>query len=91
VANLRAESYAPPETFESYAGSVLCLANTAEPDTSSFNDPEIVVRIQKHHHAGMIVRSEDPERVRKLLEDYSHEFAERFLATMPPMEGLTPA
>jgi biotin carboxylase len=91
VTNLRGESYAPPETFESYAGSVLCLAQTAEPDTSSFNDPEIVVRIQKHHHAGMIVRSEDPERVRHLLEQYSDEFARRFLATMPRMEGLTPA
>jgi biotin carboxylase len=91
VANLRGESYALGHTFQSYAGSVLCLAQTAEPDTSSFCDPEIVVRIEKHHHAGMIVRSEDPERVRLLLEQYSDEFARRFLATMPPMEGLTPA
>jgi biotin carboxylase len=91
VANLRGETYTPGETFESYAGSVLCLAQTAEPDTTSFNDPEIVVRIEKHHHAGMIVRSEDPERVRLLLERYSEEFARRFLATMPPGEGLTPA
>jgi hypothetical protein len=47
--------------------------------------------MKKHHHAGMIVRSEDPERVRELLERYSDEFARRFLASMPPMEGLTPA
>jgi biotin carboxylase len=87
IANLRGHSYTPPETFESYAGSVLCLAHTAEPDTSSFNDPEIVVRIQKHHHAGMIVRSEDPERVRQLLDSYSEEFARRFLATMPPWKA----
>jgi len=91
VANLRGEAYALPESFESYAGSVLCLAQTAEPDTSSFNDPEIVVRMKKHHHAGMIVRSEDPQRVRLLLENYSDEFARLFLASMPPMEGLTPA
>jgi biotin carboxylase len=91
VANLRGETYAAPESFASYAGSVLCLAQTAEPDTSAFDDPEIVVRMKKHHHAGMIVRSEDPERVRELLERYSDEFARRFLASMPPMEGLTPA
>jgi len=91
VANLRGEAYALPESFESYAGSVLCLAQTAEPDTSSFNDPEIVVQMKKHHHAGMIVRSEDPQRVRLLLENYSDEFARLFLASMPPMEGLTPA
>jgi biotin carboxylase len=91
VKNLRGETYAAPKSFASYAGSVLCLAQTAEPDTSAFNDPEIVLRIQKHHHAGMIVRSEDPERVRLMLENYSDEFARRFLASMPPMDGLTPA
>jgi len=69
---------------EEYAGSVLCLAQTAEPDTSSFNAPEIVLRMKKHHHAGLIVRSENPNRVRDLLEDYSAQFAERFLASMPP-------
>jgi hypothetical protein len=37
------------------------------------------------------VRSEDPQRVRLLLENYSDEFARLFLASMPPMEGLTPA
>jgi biotin carboxylase len=91
VQSLRGETYAPPGSSEAYAGSVLCLAQTADPDTSAFDDPEIVVRIQKHHHAGMIVRSDDPVRVRQLLEHYSGEFRRRFLATMPPMEGLTPA
>jgi biotin carboxylase len=83
VASLRGEAYVLPETFESYAGSVLCLAQTAEPDTSAFDAPEIVYRMKKHHHAGMIVKSDDPERVRELLEQYSEEFARRFLASMP--------
>jgi len=46
--------------------------------------------MKKHHHAGLIVRSGDPERVRHLLEEYSGEFARRFLAKLPPMESLTP-
>ena len=87
VANLRGEAYALPATHESYAGSVLCLAQTAEPDTAAFDAPEIVVRMKKHHHAGLIVRSETPERVRELLEEYSAEFAHRFLASMPPPES----
>jgi biotin carboxylase len=91
VGNLRGEPYALPPVREEYAGSVLCLAQTAEPDTSAFNDPEIVVRMKKHHHAGLIVRSGDPERVRELLERYSAEFARLYLASMPPMERLTPA
>ncbi|MGH9606901.1 MAG: ATP-grasp domain-containing protein [Terracidiphilus sp.] len=91
VANLRGETYAKPESGESYAGSVLCLAQSAEPDTAGFDAPEIVVRLKKAHHAGLIVRSERPERVRELLEEYSGEFARRFLATLPPLERISPA
>ena len=89
VANLRGEAYVLPRTFESYAGSVLCLAQTAEPDTAAFDAPEIVYRMKKHHHAGLIVKSEDPERVRELLEEYSGEFARRFLASMPAPDRPT--
>ena len=89
VAALRVEAYMLPPTFESYSGSVLCLAQTAEPDTSAFDAPEIVYRMKKHHHAGMIVKSDDPERVRELLEQYSEEFAWRFLASMPAPDKPT--
>jgi biotin carboxylase len=89
VAYLRGLGYAPPQVSEDYAGSVLCLAKTAEPDTSAFTAPEIVFRMKKHHHAGLIVRSKDPERVRQLLEEYSAEFARRFLASMPAPDKPT--
>jgi len=89
VADFRGQAYTPPAAREEYAGSVLCLAQTAEPDTTAFDAPEIVVRLKKHHHAGLIVRSHDPERVRQLLELYADEFARRFLASMPPPEKPT--
>jgi biotin carboxylase len=89
VAHLRGQVYQPPVAREDYAGSVLCLAQTAEPDTSGFDAPEIVVRLKKHHHAGLIVRSPRPERVRQLLDLYANEFARRFLASMPPPEKPT--
>jgi biotin carboxylase len=91
AAHLRGQAYTPPAFSESYAGSVLCLAQTADPDTSAFNAPEIVHRMKKHHHAGLIVRSDSPQRVEHLLNEYSAEFAARFLAALPPMERLTPA
>jgi hypothetical protein len=62
---------------------VLCLARTNEPDTSAFTAPEIVYRLKKHHHAGLIVESGDPERVRTLLDDYSQQFLEQFCAVEP--------
>ena len=89
VANLRGEKYVLPKTYESYAGSVLCLAQTAEPDTAAFDAPEIVYRMKKHHHAGLIVKSDVPGRVKELLEEYGAEFARRFLASLPPPEKPT--
>jgi biotin carboxylase len=89
IANLRGENYLPPAARADYAGSVLCLAQTAEPDMSIFNAPEIVLRLKKHHHAGLILRSSKPERVQQLLAQYSTEFARRFLATLPPPERPT--
>lgn len=89
VAQLRGHAYALPAIREDYAGSVLCLSHTAEPDTSAFDAPEIVQRMKKHHHAGLIVRSDRPERVRELLDDYSARFAHLFLATLPAPEKPT--
>ncbi|HEY1502481.1 MAG TPA: ATP-grasp domain-containing protein [Acidobacteriaceae bacterium] len=83
VAHLRGTKYEVPEPQGLYAGSVLCLAKTADPDTAMFEAPEIVLRLKKHHHAGLIVQSEDPERVRGLLEEYADRFAREYLATAP--------
>ena len=89
VDHLRGERYALPPNYEDYAGSVLCLAKSADPDTSGFNAPEIVHRMKKHHHAGLIVRSTRPERVRELVEEYGEQFAQLYLATMPAPEKPT--
>lgn len=83
VAHVRNQEYRAPSPQSMYAGSVLCLARTAEPDTTKFTDPEIVARVKKHHHAGLIVRSERAERVRALLEDYAERFAHEYLAIAP--------
>src|SRR5579872_1197664 len=89
VCDVRGERYVLPKSTEKYAGSVLCLAKTQDPDTSAFNAPEIVTRMKKHHHAGLIVCSESAGRVRELLDQYSLEFAQRFLAALPPPDKPT--
>jgi biotin carboxylase len=89
VAELRGEAYTVPTAREDYAGSVLCLAKEEYPDTSAFDAPEIVHRMKKHHHAGLIVRSEKPERVQQLLEEYSQAFLQQFMASMPPPDRPT--
>jgi biotin carboxylase len=79
-------SYRLPPVREEYAGVILSLARQENPDTSGYNDPEVFLRIKKHHHAGLILRSSDPQRVRSLLEGYAQRFAEEFLAVEPPRE-----
>ena len=69
-----------------HAGIILSLARQEYPDTTAYNDPEIVYRVKKKHHAGLIVRSPKIERVSELLDDYGRRFAEDFVAVLPPME-----
>jgi biotin carboxylase len=82
-------SYRLPAVREDYAGVVLSLARQEEPDTAGYNDPEIVLRIKRHHHAGLILRSSDAGRVQGLLESYAQRFAEEFMAVEPPREKPT--
>jgi len=82
VAILRGEEYVLPPLREEYAGSVICLAKQERPDLSAYDAPEIVQRMQKFHHAGLIVRSKESECVRTLLEDYSGRFVHDFYARM---------
>jgi biotin carboxylase len=82
-------NYRLPAVREEYAGVILSLARQEEPDTSGYNDPEVHVRIKRHHHAGLILRSSDPHRVPALLESYGQRFAQEFLAVEPPREKPT--
>src|SRR5215204_4885137 len=67
-----------------YAGIILSLAKQEQPDTSAYTDDEIIYRVKKRHHAGLIVRSPRLERVDELLDEYRRRFAEDFVAIEPP-------
>ena len=75
--------YSIPPQRADYAGVIVSLARQEEPDTSAYDDPEIVYRVKKYHHAGFVVKSPDPARVKELLESYSGRFVTDFLATQP--------
>jgi hypothetical protein len=77
-------AYELPPLRELHAGIVLSLARQPNPDMSGYADSEIVTRVRKSHHAGLIVASRDSGRVDHLLEDYTRRFAIEFHATAPP-------
>jgi biotin carboxylase len=76
-------TYSIHPTRDRYAGIVLSLARDEWPDTSSFDDPEIVFRVRKKHHIGFVVASDDYTKVERLLERYSRRIADEHLAVVP--------
>jgi biotin carboxylase len=77
------QAYELPPHRDDYAGVIISLARQEWPDTSGYDDPEIVWRLNKRHHAGLIVASKDPDRVGQLLEQYTQRFFADFFATQP--------
>ena len=78
-----------PPSRQDYAGLLVSLAKQEWPDTSAFSDPEIVWRMNKEHHIGLIVRSPSIARVNQLLDDYIHRVQTDFLTSAPPKEHPT--
>ncbi len=83
LVEVQQKQYHLPEVKSRYAGSIISLARQEVPDTSDYNDPEIVHRIVKKNHVGLIVASDDPERVKNLLEGYTLRFYQDFHASAP--------
>jgi biotin carboxylase len=83
VAHARGERYDPPRSRRGYAGLVISLARQEWPDTSAYDDPEIVWRLRKRHHVGVIVASPSRSRVSELVPAYMRRFRDDFYATLP--------
>jgi biotin carboxylase len=77
------EPYHLPAHRREYAAVILSLARQEHPDTSGYTDAEIVQRISKYHHAGLILRSPDSARIQGLISQYAQRFQQDFLATQP--------
>ena len=89
IGNLRGEPYQLPKTHSGYSGIINCLARQEWPDLASYDDPEIVWRMSKKYHAGVIISSPDAARVESLLNSYAERFAHDFLAVMPPKQSFS--
>jgi hypothetical protein len=80
------EPYKLPRIKKEFAGIALALANQEFPDTSHYSDAEIVYRVTKAKHVGMIFYSPKQKRLEQLLSVYSQRISEDFLAVAPAKE-----
>ncbi|MGH9740904.1 MAG: ATP-grasp domain-containing protein [Candidatus Acidiferrum sp.] len=80
------ERYQLPQPRNDYAGAIVSLARQERPDTSAYNDPEIIYRIAKYHHAGFVLQSSNSQRIEELLNSCTQRFQTDYLATQPVPE-----
>lgn len=77
------ETYKAPKATKHNAGIMISLARYEHPDQSVFNAPEVVWKIDKKHHVGVIVTSESRDRVLHLLDEYVDVVFRDFHASAP--------
>ena len=85
IADGKAPAKVAPQRKE-YAGIILSLAKQEQPETSTYVEEEIIYRVKKRYHAGLIVRASQLNRVTELLDGYAVRFADDFVAVAPPPE-----
>jgi biotin carboxylase len=77
-AKAKGNEYKLPKTSKNYAGIVLTLSKYQHPDLTGFNDPEVCFRVPLDYHAGLIVKSNNQQRVLQLLDDYASRLTQGF-------------
>lgn len=80
------QPYTLPPRRELHAGLMVSLARQEWPDLSRYDDAEVVWRLKKKNHAGLIVASPDAQRVESLLASYTERFYQDFFASAPPRD-----
>jgi biotin carboxylase len=81
--------YELPPVRQDYGGVIISLASQEYPDTSAYDDPEIVFRLKKKNHVGFVIASPDPYRIRYLQDEYARRIYADFFAKLPPAEKPT--
>ena len=81
-----AKPYKVPKLRRDFAGVTLALAKMDEPDTSHYTDEEIVYRVNKPKHVGLIFYSPKQKRIEELLAQYTTRITADFLAVAPVKE-----
>ena len=78
--------YKLPKLRKDFAGITLALANVDEPDTSHYADAEIVYKVNKPKHVGLIFQSSEQVRIDELLRVYTERITNDFLEVAPVKE-----
>ncbi|HQJ46451.1 MAG TPA: ATP-grasp domain-containing protein [Ignavibacteriaceae bacterium] len=73
--------YKLPKVNNDFAAIITSLSKQEWPNLDAYNDPEVVWRLKKGYHAGLIIKSSKKERVEELVEQYTKRFYDDFFTT----------
>ncbi len=76
-------AYKPHPLRREYAGLLVSLARQEWPDLAVFHEPEVVVRIAKRHHVGLVWHSKSYARVMELERIYLDRVKRDYHASKP--------
>ena len=75
--------YVLPPRRNEFGGVIISLSRFEHPDLSSFTDPEIVEKLDKPWHVGLVVRSTSSKKVQELLGKYMERIRNEYHASLP--------
>lgn len=67
-----------------HGGILLCLSRQAEPDLGLFPDSEVFWKMGEDYHVGVVIRSDNYDRVTELMSEYQQRIEDDVLAVRPP-------
>jgi len=73
--------YTLPAVENNFAAILNSLSKQQWANLDAYNDPEVIWRLKKEYHAGLVIKSSSKERIDKLLEEYLERFYNDFFAT----------
>lgn len=70
-----------PEVKNEFAAILTSLSKQEWPDLNAYSDEEIVWKLKKEYHAGLVIKSSSKDRIEQLLDEYTKRFYNDFFAT----------
>jgi len=83
------DEYVIQESKKYYGAILISLAKQEWPNSDSYNDEEVVWRLRKRFHAGLVLVSNDFERMKDLSDSYIEKFYNDFFISQPPQDKVT--
>ena len=77
------KTYILPQIENNYAGLLLSVTNQEWPNLDEYTAPEIIWKLDKKNNAGLIIVSENYNRITELMKEYTKKFYIDFFASYP--------